>query len=150
MLPLKKESIILELKATSKEGVLRELAAMAAVACGRFTEEVLYHVLLEREAVGSTGVGNGVAIPHGKIEGLGDIVLCFGRSRVGVNFEAIDNRPVHLFVLLLSPAEMATEYLQALAGISKILKNPALHQLLLDSTTKAEIADLFAATPSVA
>jgi PTS system nitrogen regulatory IIA component len=149
MFSLKKESIILELKATSKEGVLRELAAMAAVACGRFTEEVLYHVLLEREAVGSTGVGNGVAIPHGKIDGLGDILLCFGRSRAGLNFEAIDNRPVHLFVLLLSPAEKAAEYLQALAQVSKILKNPAIHQQLLDSTTKAEIAALFAATPGV-
>ncbi len=150
MLPLKKESIILELKATIKEGILRELAALAAVECGRFTEEVLYHVLLEREAVGSTGVGNGVAIPHGKIEGLSDILLCFGRSRAGLNFDAIDNRPVHLFVLLLSPAEKATEYLQALAGVSKILKNPTIHQRLLDSTTKEEIAALFAAAPGVA
>src|SRR5665647_1702878 len=100
MLHLKKESIILELKASSKEGILRELAALAAVACGRFTEEILYNVLLERESVGSTGIGNGVALPHGKIEGLGDILLCLGRSRAGLNFDAIDNRPVHLFVLL--------------------------------------------------
>lgn len=150
MLALTQESIILDLKATSKEGALRELAAMAAVACGRFTEEVLYHVLLEREAVGSTGVGNGVAIPHGKIDGLGEILLGFGRSRTGINFDAIDKHPVHLFVLLLSPAEKAGEYLQALAEVSKFLKNPAHHHLLLDSTTKEEIAALFAATPSAA
>ena len=123
---------------------------MAAVACGRFTEEILYHVLLDREAVGSTGVGNGVAIPHGKIEGLGDILLCFGRSRAGINFDAIDKHPVYLFVLLLSPAEKAAEYLQALAQVSKILKTPTLHQQLLDSTTKEEIVALFAATPGVA
>ena len=146
MLPLKKESIILELKASNKEGILRELAALAAVACGRFTEEILYHVLLEREAVGSTGVGNGVALPHGKIDGLGDILLCFGRSRAGLNFDAIDNRPVHLFVLLLSPAAKAAEYLQALAWVSKMLKQPAIRQQLLDSATKEEIAALFSAT----
>src|SRR6185369_13266980 len=118
---LRKESIILEMKATSKEGALRELAALAAVQCGRFTQEVLYNVLLEREAIGSTGVGNGVAIPHGKVDGLEDILLCLGRSREGINFDAIDNRPVHLLVLLLSPTAKATEYLQALARVSKIL-----------------------------
>ena len=145
MLPLRKESIILEMKATSKEGALRELAALAAVECGRFTEEALYNVLLEREAVGSTGLGNGVALPHGKIEGLENFLLCFGRSRAGLNFDAVDNRPTHLFALLLSPADKAAEYLQALAWVSKILKNSNRRQQLLDSTTKEELAALFAA-----
>ncbi|MBV5317412.1 MAG: PTS sugar transporter subunit IIA [Desulfobulbaceae bacterium] len=143
MLQLKKASIILEMKATSKEGALRELAALAAVECGRFTEEVLYKVLLERESLGSTGVGNGVAIPHGKINGLDDILLCFGRNRAGLNFEAIDNRPVYLFVLLLSPAGKAAEYLQTLALVSKILKDSAKRQQLLDSTTREAIVALF-------
>ena len=150
MFPLKKELIILEMKATSKEGVLRELAALAAVECGRFTEEILYNVLLERESVGSTGVGNGVAIPHGKIDGLGDILLCFGRSRAGVSFDAIDNRPVHLFILLLSPADKAAEYLQALAHVSKILKKASTRQQLLDSATKEGIVALCTAMPDVA
>ena len=147
---LKKESIILEMKAAGKEAALRELAALAAVQCGRFTEEILYNVLLEREAVGSTGVGNGVAIPHGKIDGLDDILLCFGRSRAGLSFDAIDNRPVHLFVLLLSPAGKSSEYLQALAQVSKILKKSSNRQQLLDSKTKEEIAALFNATPAMA
>ena len=148
---LKKDSIILEMKATGKEGALRELAGLAAVQCGRFTEVILYNVLLEREAVGSTGVGNGVAIPHGKIEGLNDILLCFGRSRAGINFDAIDNRPVHLLALLLSPADKASEYLQALAHISKILKKSGNRQrLLLAGTTREEIAALFNAPPAVA
>jgi len=150
MFPLKKESIILEMKATSKEGVLRELAALAAVECGRFTEEIIYNVLLERESVGSTGVGNGVAIPHGKIDGLDAILLCFGRSRAGVNFDAIDNRPVHLFILLLSPADKAAEYLQALAHVSKIFKKASTRQQLLDCATKEGIVALCAAMPDVA
>ncbi len=145
MVRLNKASILLEMKATSKEGALRELAALAAVECGRFTEEILYSVLLERETLGSTGVGNGVAIPHGKIKGLDDILLCFGRSRAGINFEAIDNRPVHLFVLLLSPASKAAEYLQALAQVSKILKNIDKRQQLLNCTTREEIVALFTA-----
>jgi len=148
MVRLNNASIMLEMKATSKEGALRELAALAAVACGRFTEEILYSVLLEREALGSTGVGNGIAIPHGKIKGLDDILLCFGRSRTGINFEAIDNRPVHLFVLLLSPTSKAAEYLQALARVSKILKNIDKRQQLLNCTTREEIVALFTAAPT--
>ena len=115
---LQRDAIILDMKAATKEAALRELAGAAATLCGRFTEETLYNVLLERETVGSTGVGNGVAIPHGKIDGLDEILLCFGRSRTGINFDAIDNRPAHLFVLMLSPANKAGEYLQTLAAVS--------------------------------
>jgi PTS system nitrogen regulatory IIA component len=142
---LKKDAIILEMKAATKEGALRELAGLAATQCGRFTEETLYQVLLEREAVGSTGVGNGVAIPHGKIEGLEDILLCFGRSRIGINFDAIDKREVYLFVLLISPAGKGGEYLQTLARVSKILKKSTNRNRLLDLATRDEIEALFAA-----
>lgn len=147
---LKHDAIILEMKATTKEGALRELAGLAATVCGRFTEEILYNVLLERESVGSTGVGNGVAIPHGKIEGLDEILLCFGRSKAGINFDAVDNRPAYLFVLLLSPASKAGEYLSTLAGVSKILKQSDARQRLLDSTSREEIASLFATQPGAA
>jgi len=147
---LKHDAIILEMKATTKEGALRELAGLAATVCGRFTEEILYNVLLERESVGSTGVGNGVAIPHGKIEGLDEILLCFGRSKAGINFDAVDNRPAYLFVLLLSPASKAGEYLSTLAGVSRILKQSDARQRLLDSTSREEIASLFATQPGAA
>lgn len=147
---LKKDAIILEMKAATKEGALRELAGLAATQCGRFTEETLYKVLLEREAVGSTGVGNGVAIPHGKIEGLEDILLCFGRSRIGINFDAIDKREVYLFVLLISPAGKGGEYLQTLARVSKILKKSTNRNRLLDLATRDEIEALFAAEAGAA
>lgn len=140
---LQRDAIILDMKAATKEAALRELAGVAATLCGRFTEETLYNVLLERETVGSTGVGNGVAIPHGKIDGLDEILLCFGRSRAGINFDAIDNRPAHLFALLLSPANKAGEYLQTLAAVSRILKQQDKRQQLLDSTSRDEIAALF-------
>jgi len=147
---LNKDAIILEMKAATKEAALRELAGLAATQCGRFTEETLYRVLLEREAVGSTGVGNGVAIPHGKIEGLDEILLCFGRSRIGINFDAIDKREVYLFVLLISPAGKGGEYLQTLARVSKILKKSANRNRLLDLATRDEIAALFASAAGAA
>lgn len=144
---LRPDAIILEMKATTKDAALRELAGLAATQCGRFTEEVLYKVLVEREAVGSTGVGNGVAIPHGKIEGLEEILLCFGRSRVGVDFNAIDKREVYLFMLMISPAGKGGEYLQTLARVSRILKEGSNRQRLFDSTSREEIVALFASNP---
>jgi nitrogen PTS system EIIA component len=142
MLPLNQDAIILEMKASTKEGAVRELAGLAATLCGRFTEETIYNVLMEREAIGSTGLGNGVALPHGKIEGLDATLLCFGRSREGINFDAVDNRPVHLFMVLLSPASLAVEYLANLAGVSRILKNEGKLLRLFESTTKQEIASV--------
>ena len=147
---LKQDAIILNMKAATKEAALRELAGLAATVCGRFTEEILYNVLLEREAIGSTGVGNGVAIPHGKIEGLDEILLCFGRSTAGIDFDSSDNRPVQLFLLLLSPAGTAREYLLTLARMSKLLKHSGIRQRLLDSTSRDEIMALFAAAPDAA
>ncbi|MBM9613678.1 PTS sugar transporter subunit IIA [Desulfobulbus rhabdoformis] len=141
---LNSDAIILDMKATTKDGALRELAGLAATQCGRFTEEVLYQILLEREAVGSTGVGNGVAIPHGKIEGLDQILLCFGRSRAGIDFNAIDKRDAYLFMLMISPAGKGGEYLQTLARVSRILKKSRNRQLLFDYPTREEIVTLFA------
>lgn len=144
---LRPDAIILDMKAATKDAALRELAGLAATQCGRFTEEVLYKLLVEREAVGSTGVGNGVAIPHGKIEGLEEILLCFGRSRMGVDFNAIDKHEVYLFMLMISPAGKGGEYLQTLARVSRILKEGRNRQRLLDCTSREEIVALFASNP---
>lgn len=141
---LQHDAIILDMKATTKEAALRELAGLAATLCGRFTEETLHNILLEREAMGSTGFANGVAIPHGKIDGIHEIVLCLGRSKTGINFDAFDNRPTYLFVLLLSPTNKAGEYLHALAAVKKILKQPGTRHQLLNSASRDEIAALFA------
>ena len=140
---LDEQAIILEMKAVGKESALREMAALAATQCGMFTEEVVYNALLERESVGSTGVGNGVAIPHGKIAGLKEIILCFGRSRAGLNFDAVDKRPVHYFVLLLSPADQGAEYLHTLAWVSRTLKKYENRLELFNCETRAEVAALF-------
>ncbi len=129
--------------AGGKDDALQELALAVHASCAGVPADDLLTVLQERELVGSTGVGNGVAIPHAKVSGLDRLLLCFGRSRKGVNFEAIDNRPVHLFVQILSPTGMANEYLQTLARISRLLKVEANRRSLLEARTKQEILDIF-------
>jgi len=143
MLELKEQSIILEMQADGKEDALHELAAAVHASCTGVDPEAVFSVLQERELVGSTGVGNGVAIPHAKMSGLDRMFLSFGRSRRGVNFEAIDNRPVHLFVQILSPTGMAHVYLQTLARISRLLKVESNRRALLEAGTKQEILAIF-------
>lgn len=143
MLQFNKKCILLDMQATNKEAALHELAQLAVRNFHHLNQEILYSILLEREQIGSTGVGNGVAIPHGKIKGLDQIVLCFGRCRQGVHYEAIDKRPVFLFALLLSPPTIATEYLHALAHVSTILKQQSNRIKLLHNSSPEEIVELF-------
>lgn len=143
MYRLRRDAIILDMKANTKEAALRELAGIAATLAGRFTEETFYNILLDRENIGSTGVGNGVAIPHGKIDSLDETLVCFGRSRDGVNFDAIDNRPVHLFVVIFSPTHEGEEYLQTLASVRRMLKQPGRRQKLFNSSNHDAIIDVF-------
>jgi PTS system nitrogen regulatory IIA component len=143
MVQLAKECILLDMQADSKDEALAELAAAAGTHWPTVDADILVKVLQERELVGSTGVGNGVAIPHGKVAGIEQLVLCFGRSKKGVGFEAIDNRPVHLFVQILCPVGMADEYLQTLAQISRLLKSEKNRQKLLQIKSRQDVVDLF-------
>lgn len=143
---LTEEGIILELKARSKGELLHELAAAAQRLCSHLQAEAVHQVLQEREQIGSTGVGNGIAIPHGKLPDLQKLLLCFGRSVRGIPFEAKDKMPVHLFVMILSPAEMAAEYLQTLGRISKLLKDDSIRAKLLQAASTKTVQQLFSRT----
>jgi len=143
MLELGDQCIILEMESASKADALQELAAAVDSSCDAVDQQTLVQVLQEREQVGSTGVGNGVAIPHAKVPGLDRMILCFGRSSNGISFDAVDNRPVHLFVQILSPMGMAREYLQTLAHVSRLLKEEQNRRLLMQATSKEEILALF-------
>ncbi len=140
---LQPECILLDMQAVEKETALRELAGAATLSRPELNEEHLFSTLLEREKIGSTGVGNGVAIPHGKIADLTEIVLCFGRSSEGIYYDAIDERPVHLFALLLSPSRIANQYLQALAHVSSVLKQEENRRRLLHTASCEQIARIF-------
>jgi PTS system nitrogen regulatory IIA component len=122
--------IIADLKAIDKIGVIREFAAHVCAAGKVRDADELVRVLLERESMGSTGIGDGVAIPHGKLHALGEVLVAFGRSHRGVDYQSLDDKPAYLFFLLVSPEDSPGEHLKMLARISRILKNPALREKL--------------------
>ena len=138
---LDKEAILVELKSDDKKGVLEELVAPAARIAGVNHEEVM-RVLLERERLGSTGIGGGIGIPHGKLKSLKSLVLGFGLSRKGVDFESIDGKPTHIFFLLVTPENSTGLHLKLLARISRILKNDLFKERLMQATDSVEILSI--------
>lgn len=119
-----------ELRSKGKNDVLAELTdALRQVENALDRGEVL-KVLQERERLGSTGIGEGVAIPHGKLRSIDRLLVSFGRSREGVDFDSMDGKPAHLFFLLLAPEESVGVHLKMLARISKLLKSPGVRQRL--------------------
>jgi PTS system nitrogen regulatory IIA component len=99
-------------------------------------------VLQQREKLGSTGIGDGLAIPHGKISSLAEIVVAFGRSKKGVDFDSLDGKPVHIFFLLLAPENSVGQHLKALARISKMLKTANFRQKLIETESKSDLYKL--------
>lgn len=117
-------AVIRNLRATSKKQALQELAKAAAAICGQ-SEREIFDVLLQRERLGTTGVGHGIAIPHGKIEGLDKLYGVFAHLERPVDFEAVDDQPVDLIFLLLAPAGAGADHLKALARVSRLLRDSA-------------------------
>jgi len=136
---LKENYIITNLKANDKRGVLEELVNVIVSDKQSIDKESLVKVLLDREHLGSTGIGDGVAIPHGKFQGFDEPIISFGRSLEGLDFESIDGQPVFLFFLLVAPENSAGIHLKALARIAKILKNSSFRKILLEAETKVEL-----------
>jgi PTS system nitrogen regulatory IIA component len=131
--------ILPELKAKDKKGVLEELVDALVRREPSIDKKTLVKVLLERERLGSTGIGDGVAIPHGKFHGITQPIISFGRSRKGLDFESMDGEPVFLFFLLVAPENSASIHLKALAKIAKILKNSAFRKILMEAPSKKEL-----------
>jgi PTS system nitrogen regulatory IIA component len=135
-------AIVADLKATGKDAALSELTDALLVVAPSLRRDDVLQVLQERERLGSTGIGDGVAIPHGKLKGMPELMLAFGRSSSGVDFESMDGQPAHLFFLLLAPEESVGVHLKALARISKLLKDPEVRQQMLDATDSEQIYKL--------
>ena len=136
---LEENHIIPDLKAGDKKGVLEEMAETIVSHEPSVDKRSLVRVLLERERLGSTGIGEGVAIPHGKFDGISRPVISFGRSRKGLDFESMDGQPAFLFFLLVAPENSANIHLKALARIAKILKNRSFRQVLMEVHTREEL-----------
>lgn len=136
---LPKESIIVELRGKTKREVLEELTDGLLEHKPHLDRERLIEVLLERERLGSTGIGEGIAIPHGKFRDLDQLSLSFGKSAQGVDFESMDGKPVHLFFLLVAPENCAGIHLRALAKIARLLKNGSVRKRLGNAKSQDEI-----------
>ena len=141
---LKPEAIVTPLKATTKADVLVELGEGLAKAVPEISKERIVEVLLEREKLGSTGIGEGVAIPHGKLAGLKHLVACFGICPQGSDFQAIDGKPTRLFFVLVAPENSAGVHLKALARISRLFKNARFRDDILAAGTPQGIFSLIA------
>jgi PTS system nitrogen regulatory IIA component len=116
-------AIIPAMKVNGKKQALQEIAAKAAELTGH-NEKAVFEILLQREKLGSTGVGNGVAIPHGKLQKLGSVFGLFARLERPIDFEALDGQPVDLIFLLLAPEGAGADHLKALARVARLLRDP--------------------------
>ena len=135
-------AIIGSMKATSKEEALAELVGPILEANPGLDKKQLLQTILEREKLGSTGLGVGVAIPHGKFDGLDKLAASFGRSQKGIDFSSMDNKPAHLFFMLIAPKNCAGDHLKALARISRLFKDPILTNSLKQAENSAQIYGL--------
>jgi PTS system nitrogen regulatory IIA component len=136
------ELIVPQLQSHEKSAVIRELADhLAAHVSGpqKIDREVLAKVLLERERLASTAIGEGVAIPHGKLDAVGKLVACVGRAPEGVDFDSMDGRPTHLFFVLVAPENSTGVHLKALARISRLFKDPEFRTRLMQAKDAQEI-----------
>ena len=129
------------LKATSKKHVLQELAKRAAELTG-LHERAVFDVLLERERLGTTGVGNGIAIPHGKLPEIKELFGLFARLDEAVDFDAIDEQPVDLVFLLLAPEGAGADHLKALARVARILRTESVVEALRRAPDAAKIHEI--------
>lgn len=125
-------AVLAALKANNKKKLLQELAARAAALTGQ-NEHAILEILLQREKLGSTAVGNGVAIPHGKLPKLGGLLGLFARLEKPVDFEALDGQPVDLIFLLLAPEAAGADHLKALARVARALRDPEIARRLRES-----------------
>ena len=141
---LDEASIIQDLRSTGKKGILEELSNVLVQGGKLPDRDKVVEVLLEREKLGSTGIGDGIAIPHGKMKGIKALVTSFGRSIKGVNFESIDNKPTHLFFLLVAPENSAGIHLKALARISRLLKDPSFRNRLMEARDRQDLFEIIA------
>ncbi len=128
---LKKESVIADLVGKNKFEIIKEMTACLKQNNIIKDDQTLFATLMEREKLGSTGIGENVAIPHGKSDELTQIITVFARSLEGVDFESLDQKPVHFVCMVIAPAHSTGQHLKALARISRLFKNQVLREGIL-------------------
>ena len=137
-------TVIPALKSREKNAALEEMAHQLAAQHPSLEGPRVLRVLLDREKISTTAIGEGVAIPHGKLPGVDKVVGVFARSPEGVDFASLDGEPTHLFFTLIAPEDAAADHLKALARISRLLKDTAFRNRLMKGQTREEIFDIIA------
>jgi len=132
------ERVRVGLTLSDKEAALRAIASLLTMPEGTANEETVYEVLLERERLASTGIGSGVAIPHGRYDGVDELRAAVALCPAGVDFDAVDRLPVKIVVGIVGPRSMPQKHLAALAGVSRFLRNDEKREALLKSVDNTE------------
>jgi PTS system nitrogen regulatory IIA component len=135
----REELVAASLQGATKADVVRELAEHLARQYPEIEADRLIHVLWERERLGSTAIGDGIAIPHGKLAGLNGVRGAFGRHVAGVDFESLDGNPTRLFFVLVAPEDSVGQHLKALARVSRLLKDGAFRNRLIAAPDRGEL-----------
>jgi len=143
---IKPNAVFTGVDAHSKKHAIQEISAAAARVTG-LPERAIFDTLLQRERLGSTGIGNGIAIPHGKLVDLGELTGLFFRLAEPINFESLDDQPVDLVFALLAPEDAGADHLKALAKIARILRAPQMVDELRDADTRGEVHALLTRAP---
>ena len=139
---LSSDMVVADLKGTTKPDILNELAKALAAKYKEIKLSELTAVLAERERLGSTAIGDGIAIPHGKLRGVTKIIGAFGRHAAGVDFDSLDGEPSQIFFVLVAPEDSASLHLKALARVSRLLKEGAFRSRLLAAKNGDELYSL--------
>ncbi|MDY0275414.1 MAG: PTS sugar transporter subunit IIA [Desulfomicrobium sp.] len=139
---LDQDLIVANLEARTKPEVLAELVASVSVKYPQMDTARIIQTLIEREALGTTGIGDGVAIPHGKLDDLKQVVIVVGRSQKGVDFDSLDHQPATIFFTVLAPSNVVGLHLKILASISRLLKDDGFRQAFVSSTSQDELWQL--------
>jgi nitrogen PTS system EIIA component len=133
------DMMVPEMEGTTKPEILRELARPLAAKYRELDLATIAAVLAERERLGSTAIGDGIAIPHGKMPGVKQILGAFGRHLRGVDFDSLDGRPTHLFFVLIAPENSTSLHLKALARVSRLFKDGSFRERLMTAPDAEEI-----------
>ena len=141
---IREDLILPDLQSKAKLDLLAELAQHLAEHNNGVGKDALMKVLVDRERLASTAIGEGVAIPHGKLDAVGKLVACVGRAPEGVDFDSMDGRPTHLFFVLVAPENSTGVHLKALARISRLFKDPEFRTRLLAAETAHDMYDVIA------
>jgi len=139
---LKEDAIKTDLEATDRDGVIREMVELLANANGLSNKDEIIEAVVQREELMSTGIGQGIGIPHAKTNGVSTLMAAFGRSKNGIDYHALDGQQVQIFFLLVAPEEQSGPHVKALARISRLLKHAYFRQVLLDAKSSKEVVDI--------